>query len=458
MKKKNCLLLFALFVVLSFLTSVKALSFDFEKKAIHNVVTLENITIPASYEFTITNKNDFDDTFRIYTLLAVTITPSQVEIDANSKKTFTLYVLPSEKVKEKCRGVCAIKYYIRNSEDVITDILRLEVLPLSSIISVELPESVKRDDKTVSIVIKNEKNIDLGNVFVSIDSKLFKGSKQISLKPRSSVTVILETSDEIGNLESGTYNVSFDFLIGNYTYSVTKNIELERYTKIVTTETKHFGFLGFTTTITKTNVGNAPEKVRIEVKKTRFQNAFTGYSIATSNIKVNGNVVVLVWEKTLKPGESFTVDVKTNYSLPVIVLATLIAGATGIYIGKKPKMIVKKKVKKIKTKSDEFALKTIIFIKNKGMEARNVKCIDYIPKFMNIYERFAVEPSVKEKNKLQWNFEKLEPNQTLLLSYIMYSKVKPVGSVELPKANVSFVDEKDKQRVVSSNKVLVLTS
>jgi len=65
---------------------------------------------------------------------------------------------------------------------------------------------------------------------------------------------------------------------------------------------------------------------------------------------------------------------------------------------------------------------------------------------------------LKEKNKLQWNFEKLEPNQTLLLSYIMYSKVKPVGSVELPKANVSFVDEKDKQRVVSSNKVLVLTS
>ncbi|MCL6500727.1 MAG: hypothetical protein K6T16_01685 [Candidatus Pacearchaeota archaeon] len=433
-----------------------------EKQVIHDVVTMENINIPAEYNFTVNNPNNFDDFFKIYTLLDAKLAPiKKYPIAAGLRTNFVVTLLPTESLKNKCgEGSCQVQYYLKaDRSGVVEDTFSVRILPLDKIISINVPSSITRDDTMIIFNVTNKENINFREVQLTFDSEFSKIEKKFTLGPKSSERVEMQLdTTKLKTAKFGDYDTKLKLFINNeYEYVIIQPITLQEFTSITTTEASKFSFFGFTRTITKKNEGNSAKLITIEIVKNRFEHAFTSSSIPATSVEASGALVTLKWQRELEPGESFTLEVYTDYTIPVITLILIILAALGIWLAKRPRVIVKKKAFKVKTKGGEFALKIVLLVKNIGKEIKNVKCIDRVPHMVKIYERFGVaKPDKIEKETLTWNFGDLAPGEERVISYIIYSKIVPVGAITLPRAMVSYTDAKDMRRGAHSNTLVVM--
>jgi len=456
MKKRNFLtVLLPLMLVLALLPAVSA--FEIEKNKVTDVITSEDTGIPAHYSLTISNPEHFDEIFSLYSILTIDILPKEsFNIGASDERTISVLMYPSQKVKERCGfGECMIQYYIKGSSSgTVTDIFEIKVIPLSKIINATLPEVVVYDSKILPITIENKENIDFENISLDVESDFVRSTEELSLAPKTKKTIGVELdSAKLKAVKAGTHTLKLNFNINNCSYVVDKQIEVSEYEYVTTTETLKRSFFGYTKTITKKNEGNAPQLVTLEVDQNRIEGAFTGYSIDAAEKQALGNTVTSEWQRQLEPGESLTVEMKTNYAAPVLLLGALIIGSTAFYMQRRPRVVVRKKAYKVRTKDGTLALKILLLVKNVGNEVGDVRCTDYVPKMTELHDRFGdAQPDAIDKNKLQWNFGSMMPDESKAVSYIVYSKVAPLG-MNFPKAVVSYTDYRGKGHYTFSNNI-----
>ncbi len=464
MKKTIFLILMLMFlIVIITLPLAYSQTFEFSKQAINDVVALE-LSIPVKYDLTIKNNNVQDDSFKVYSILRpyLKVVPiTSFLIPAGQEKTISLTALPFGLLKKQ--GLYSFEYFIKGEKSgAITDSIFMEILPLENIISVKMPSSITRADSVLKFNITN-KNINLGTVKFILDSDFSKAEQDITLNARSSHKIELELDqDKLKTARAGENILKLTFFINDYDGKVyehitEKKILVEEFINIITTETTRIGILSFTEIITKKNEGNSPKLVTIETAKNKFEYSFSSFNIQPTYEKPSFNKVSIGWQREIEPGESFTIEIKTDYTIQVAILILAIIAAVIIYLKRRPHMIVKKKAIKIRTKGGEFALKIVLFIKNIGEEAKEVVCTEKLPIITKLYERFgAMKPDKIEKNKIVWKFGTLSPDESRVISYIIYSKVIPVGTIKIPKAVVSYIDAKEKKHVVYSNELAVL--
>lgn len=457
MKKGQLLALISSILILIALPAVYG--FEIEKTAINDVITAEDTGIPASYYLTIHNTNKFDENFRIFSILNIELNPKDpVAIEAGKDSTFVVTMVPSSKVKERCgAGECAVQYYIKGEQsDAVEDSLDIKIMPVDKIINTDVPSAITHESKDFFIILSNNESISFEKISLTAESDFFSATTaNTSLEPKSSTDVVIEIDQSmLRALEAGDYSVRLTFLINDkYSYVVEKHIELEEFSSITTIESTKLSFLGYTRVITKKNEGNAPELVTIEVNQNKFENTFTGYSVETAYKQPGDDGVAVGWQRQLDPGESMTVELKTNYTLPILFLAAIIAGSTTFYLQRRPRVVIKKKAYKVRTTTGIPALKIVLLVKNIGSEISGVVCTDYMPKLTELHERFgAAQPDVIDKNKMQWNFGTLLPDEEKVVSYIVYSKVAPLG-MNFPKAVVGYMDYKGKSHYTFSNNI-----
>jgi len=270
-----------------------------EKLAINDVVTKEETGIPATYNLTVENPNDYSDSFKIYTLLDGRLTPtSSFSIPAYGQIIIPVSLLPFASLKEICgEGMCSIQYFLKAVKSgAKEDNLLLKVLPINKILEINIPESISRDDTLLIINITNKENINFGNVELTANSDFLKSeiSRNLTLNPKSSekIEIPLDVT-KLKTASAGQYKIDLTFLINSFEYKINRTINLKEVTNIVTTQTKKFSFLGFTRLITKKNDGNSPKFVTIELTKTKLEHAFTSSDIAPSEEKSSGVSVVM---------------------------------------------------------------------------------------------------------------------------------------------------------------------
>jgi len=446
--------LISVFIVIALLQTVSA--FEIEKKTITDVVTTEDTGIPATYSIII--EHGGYDTFRFYSILTIDIWPKEpIMVDTYSDKTVAVSMYPSQRMKERCGlGECSIQYFIKSgSGNAIEDNFEINVIPMSKIVSVNPPASIAHDSKTIAISIINNENINFDKVSVKVESDFVDFTKEFSLAPNTEATLdVALDSAKIQAAMAGEHNLKITFVFeNNYSYAFEKKIQVNEFEHITTTESMKRSFFGYTTTVTKKNEGNKPTLVTIEEKQNRIESTFTGYSIDAAETQASGNEVVQKWQSQLQPGESLTVEMKTNYSMPVLLLGALIVGSTAFYIQRRPRVLIRKKAYKVRTKDGTPALKILLLVKNIGSEISDVRCTDFMPKMTELHERFgAAQPDVIDKNKMQWSFGSLMPDEEKAVSYIVYSKVAPLG-MNFPRATVSYSDYKGKAHYSFSNNI-----
>ena len=205
---------------------------------------------------------------------------------------------------------------------------------------------------------------------------------------------------------------------------------------IVTTESGTYGIVINTKTIKKTNEGNVVGNAEVTVGKNIISRLFTNFDPQPDRVDRQGFRVNYFWSKDINPGETLEFTVKTNYTLPLVLILLIIAVIIIAKQYSKTNLSLRKKVAFVRAKGGEFALKVTITVKaNKYVE--RITIFDRLPPLVKVYERFGSEnPSrVDEKNKkIEWTFDKLEVGEIRTLSYIVYSKVGILGKFALPSA------------------------
>lgn len=451
MAKKELLFL-SMLIIGTFLFSIQAQAFTIDKKLVNDVVAIE-LTIPAKYNITIHNSGPASS-YEFIALVDATITPQFTEvIPTGGSETVTMGFLPNYRVRYNIY----YPFYIRNDAgDTIKENVSVRMLPLSQIVSIEIPKQIGRNDVNLPVKITNKQNIDLGNVVVYVESTPIIASATVDLPANSTVTVNVPLgSTQLKVTEAGSYPFTVKLFLNNeYNYSVEETSQLQEYAEIFEQTQIKRNFFGYVKTITRTNNGNIKQLITVDYKYANFiEKSFTSFNIEPS-VRETGKST---WEKQLAPGETFVVIADTNYTIPIVIVVVIVIAVVAYIMFKRRKVIVSKKALRVKTKGGEFAVKIVVLLKNiSNKEVSNLTLIDRLPPTTRLYEKFgSVRPDETDKFKLTWKFPSLLPGEEIVTSYIIYSKINMIGAIELPSASLSFTGDKGKRYTTNSNKLLV---
>ena len=457
-EKKLLSLIIPLFILSSLLcTSLVYGKLEIKKTPIIDTVVPETKK-PAVYELELTNLGE-EDTFQIYSLVGIDFYPSEkITLKKGETKKINVNLYPEEAVLEN-PGIFNFVYKIKGEKSGIQeDVMLIKIVNLKNALEINSYNIGLEDDKA-KIYVRNLVSLPFPEIYASFHSAFFDFSKNFSLQPyeKKEFEVTLNKK-KIKGLHAGSYLITADIK----TYNTTERIENTfRYSEkefIKTETTKKWLLIYNKMNIKKTNEGNLPNVVQIEINKDIFSRLFTTFNMEPTKIERKGLLVNYLFQKEIKPGESYTVKVTTNFIYPLIILIAIIAIILLIRRYTKTFLILNKKAIFVKTKGGEFALKISINVKARAF-VEKICVTDKIPSLMKLHQRFGViQPDkIDEKNKrLEWNIDSLQPDEERVFSYIIYSKIAPIGKFELPQATAIF--EKDgKIHEAISNKVYFLT-
>ena len=226
---------------------------------------------------------------------------------------------------------------------------------------------------------------------------------------------------------------------------------------ILTTTKKTYGLIINTNVIEKVNEGNVLTKTETVIKKNVLSRLFTHFSPEPNTVEREGLVVYYTWYDELSPGEVLKINVKTNWLLPFVIVLLIVLVVILVKKNLNRNIVLKKKVSFVHAKGGEFALKVMILVEAKSFFER-ISIIDRLPYLTKVHERFGGEqPSrIDDKNKrIEWNFERMQPGERRVFSYIIYSKIGVLGKFALP--SVTAVYEKEgKVKEAQSNQAFFM--
>jgi hypothetical protein len=457
-KRRLFIFLFMFILCISMLVSVKAADFKVSKEVVNDVVAIE-LTIPARYNINITNPYNSPTTFEFVTLLPAQMLPKEgITIPAGQSMVIPVSYLANYRVRLDIN----YEYWVRDNHDhSVRDTLFIKTLPISEILSVTVPTESSPEDVSLPVRIVNKENIDLGDVVVTADSDAFSSSTTVAIPANTAVIANIPLSGtKIKTSEAGKYDIDVTLYINKeYNYTIPGSINIKEVSNIIKEDKIKRSFFGYTKTLTRKNNGNIKELVTIELPYANFiEQTFTHFDIQPTGKLSSGSGVM--WQRQLAPGESLTVNAITDYTLLIAIVALIVIAVVAYILFKRRKVLVSKKAIRIRTKGGEFAVKIIILMKNVSkQEVMNLNLVDSLPLTAQVYEKFGtVKPDKIDKHRLEWKFPSLLPGEEIVVSYILYSKINMVGSINLPQSSLSFTDFKNIRRVVPSNKLIVNAS
>lgn len=456
MKKGVIISVLAASILLMFMVPLASAEVFFTKTPVASTV-IKEFSTPAIFNFTITNKQAIEETYFIDTLLGYSIQPRSVSVPASSTQSFLVKSYFTEKMRDEYSGTYQFSFYVKGQNTGIKDdTMKIRIVSFKNAVDIKLPEAVAMDDKTLVITIENKEDVVL-DLNLKINSELFAKEDKIAFEPyeKKEITITLE-KEKIWK-EAGDYDVVITLGADEYSLDTKKTIELVPK-KEITTDEKKINLLFYKKVkITKTNTGNVRQIVEVVQKQSSFANSFTHFNVEPE-MSEKDNALELTWEKELGLGEQLVVESTTNYSLPLgVIIFIFIVGF--IYIkAKTHKFSITKKATKVKTNTGEFAVKIVLFLKNhSGSDITDISVTDRLPVIGEYYEKYGTtKPDVIKKDRLGWKIDRIERGQQKALTYILFSKIRVVGRLTLPRAYASYsIDSKSKD--TNSNEVHLIS-
>lgn len=451
--KKEFFLIFALVAILPLVSAEIHVS----KTPIIDVIGKE-VTTTASYNFTITNTNPAEETLTLYSLLDMEISPETLKIPGNTAVNTKLEFYLGEQLRRK-EGTYYFTYYLKGKVNPeVKDTVPATIISLYDALKATLPAKITQDDKTLNLTLQNKENLYIPEAKLNVTSAIFNSAQDVEIKPNSTLQITIDLTDRIRSFEAGPYSVDIVLIVqGEEAWKVTDSIALESVIKITSKEAQKGWFLYPVLQIERKNDGNTQATANIRVEKDAFSKLFTKTSIEPSSIKEVKGKFLYEWQRDLKPGETFTVEIKTNYLLPVLVLALIAAAAIFLWMSTTKPVVLTKRITKIATKGGEFALKVNLFLKS-FIDIKNAKIMDLAPLAMpNIPPKFGpISPTSVKGRRIEWHVDRMYRGEERIFSYIIYSKLPLIGEITLPKAVAIYQDMLDRSKQTYSNQVFFL--
>jgi len=449
--KKICLIFLLVFLLIQ---PILAINLTVEKLSDREVMIF-GLKNPAIFKMNITN-NDLDDKFLFYTFFGLGLEPiGRVDIASKESKIIELKVFPRD--DSILRGYVTFSYFIQDlNRSEIEEKLILNIIDLKDGFEIGTG-SINPESNSINIYLHNKVNFKFENLKVDLSSPFFKFEETVDFSPyeRKDFEIALNNED-FSKLTAGFYTLSVNLKIENLTAKIEESINfLEK--NILVEERRDYGFIISTTIIKKVNQGNAVEEARISIDKNILSRMFTTLSPEPSFVEREGSSITYTWNKKIGPGESFEVEIKTNWLIPLLVIILIVFTIVLARKYSKTDLVLRKRVSFVKIKGGEFALKVMIHVEAKKF-VENVRIFDRLPPLVKVYERYGGELPKrfnKTKKTFEWELGNLEATERRMLSYMVYSKVGVLGKFALP-ATISFFERDGKTKEVSSNKAFFL--
>ncbi len=442
---------FALLLGFVVMTAIFSLNVSAElevKKIDKGSVVISELNNPAVFDFVINNKGE-EENAEIYSLITVSMVPKGKFVLAHGENTVEVKAYLDQTMKSR-GGFFNFEYQIKGDDSgIFKDTMLLKIVSLKDVLEIE-PRPLNPVNTEATVIVKNKENTNLENVKIELDSPFFSDSKEISLKPFEEVPIQIKINKDTKKIIAGPYIVSAKVNLqgeetkveGLMDYLESSGISVDKSSK---------GAIIKDTTITKTNQGNTPATAAIEVDKDIISRLFTSYSLDPEKTERNGFIIKYTWTKDLSPAEVFTIDVKTNYTIPFIILVLIVIVGVMAKVYSQTAIVLTKRVSYVKTKGGQFALKVNLHVKAKK-HVDNIQVIDRLPTMSKLYESFGKKPDrVDEATKrIFWNVDRLSAGEERVYTYIIYSELKVVGRFELPAATAVFEKEGKTQEAWSN--------
>lgn len=450
MIKKIAVLILLLSVTMQIASAASLEVEKVEKKG----VLISELSDPAVFDFVINNPDGFQRA-EIYSFVGVSFEPSSFFNLTNGQNKLEVKVYPNEEVRLK-KGNFGFAYEIKGDISGITkDTITIKIVDLKDLLNIRANDLNVNDDK-INLIVTNTQNIGLENANLHFTSSFFDEQKSISLKPFESINLSLNVDKEkIKNLVYGSYVFNSEISLENASAEVESTLNYVSKEESSVSKTGS-GFIIRKITYTRANTGNTALSGKIEITKDVLSRLFTINSATPIQVKRQAFSATYIWEKSLQPGESYSITSTTNYTFPFILILLIVVVALLVKLYVKTNLVVDKRVSYVKTKGGEFALKVKLHVKAKKY-IENVQLIDRLPGMTQLYEKFGVMPDKIDHatKRLFWNVERLNAGEERVYSYIIYSKVRVVGRFELPSATATYLREGKTEQVFSNRTFFV---
>lgn len=431
--KKVLISIFILLLAFQFISA----DLEITKSASDNSIIV-GVNKPATFDLEVKNTGE-SNYFEFYNLLGFSMYPKGTTfISKGQTKDVKLEIYPLEEPTQ--RGLFTFQYYIKGENATETsDKLTVNIIELGEAFKVGSGE-IDPDASSIEIYIENKENYKFEKINAGFSSAFFEFDKEFSLKPFEKKTFDIDINkDDIKKLMAGFYTLKVEIEANGKTDETEGTIKFAEKDLISTTK-EDYGFFINTQIIKKENKGNVLSESETVIKKNIISRLFTTITPEPDVVERQAATVYYTWARDIKPGETLEISVKTNWLFPLAVILLIVAIAILTKQYSAQNMILRKRVNFVRTKGGEFALRISISVKAKKYLER-VNIIDRIPHMVKVHERFGTEvPSrLNEKTgRIEWNYEKLEPGEVRVLSYIVYSKIGILGKFALPTATAIF--------------------
>jgi hypothetical protein len=446
-------ILIAIILVLSFVSAGPDLLVEEISKG--NVIISE-LNNPAVFDFVIINNNE-SEFVEIYTLVGVSMSPKGTFEIPSGTSTIEVQAWPDEEFRMN-EGLYSFEYQIKGSREIYKDKLNIRVIKLKDVFEIESGE-INPGESKVTIVVKNLVNSNLKDVNFNFKSDFFDLNKKLNLGPFEEIIVDIDVDTrKFPRLMAGVYDLKVNVGVQNKTVeylSEIKYIEKEKTDLL----SKSSGIVIRKTILTRINQGNTDINGIASMKRDILSRLFTSFDEDPIKSERNGLVVEYFWEKRLRPGESFSIEARTNYTFPVILVFLIIIIGLLVKVYTMTAVGVRKNVSYVKTKGGEFALRVRVIIRARK-EIENVTVLDRLPGMTKLYEKFGHKPDEidHQRRLLKWNLTNVRKGEERVFTYIIYSKLQTMGRFELPSAKVSFQVNGEKKEVTSNRAYFVSES
>lgn len=445
---------FIFLLTLLIIPSILAVNLQIEKLNSEEVMILD-LGNSAVFDLKIKNNGPTDD-FQIYTFFGSGYSPKEFTLKENEVKTIQFIISPP--YDDSRKGTIVFDYFIRGSDNSeYSDELVAKVINLNEAFEVGSAD-INPESDSVEIYLRNRVNYDFKNINTKFSSIFFNFEESFSLSPKETKKILVKLNqDEIKKFTAGFYTLNADVDYKDKEANIQGTM---RFTEknLVITEIEDYGFLIRTKIITKSNGGNLPEAVRVDMQKNVISRLFTSFSPQPDDIRRQGSRIYYAWNQELPPGEILKVKVKTNWFLPLITIMLIVAIVTFVKEYSKSNLRLRKKITFVKSKGGEFALKVSLIV-HARKQIDNVMVIERVPPLVSMHKNFGKEQPkrIDEKNKkAEWHFQRLEAGEKRLITYIIYSKVGVMGKFALPRAT-GIYERDGKIHETQSNSVFFVT-
>ncbi|NQU98944.1 hypothetical protein HQ533_05765 [Candidatus Woesearchaeota archaeon] len=435
----------------------------------------ENIFISEVAEFNVTIANMLK-TADVFTLSILdtnwNLLTTQVSVPAESQKSFIIKIDPVANIDIEPHAF-TVKIKSSMTGNFLQEVFIVNVRPYDPIFgeyrpSVQFSASIDKEVDPrkkipISIYMRNRNALDIGKVEIYIEGTLFSEVITTYLGPlEEKRTEYLFDIDDLE--EPGLQSLDIQVKVQNITISrSTQNYEVIAYSTITMDRKDEIFFFKNKQVITLENLGNAEKTKQVNLIMPWTKRIFTSSEPAFEVVKEQREAS-LQWDITIQPQELKTITVTTNYRIPITIIIIVLAVIILYFVLRSPLIISKEAIVSGSSEDGVENLKIRLFVKNRSRNTvEKVTVFDRVPGIAELIKKKTLgtihpEKVTKQEKRgtlIKWNLENLEPFEERIITYEIKSKLKIIGNISLPGSRSTFLDKKNKERTIYSNRVMV---